>query len=681
MGINRKKVVERNNPVLNDVDPFSPFTVGNGEFAFSVDITGLQTFNGDYADGIPLCTMSNWGWHSYKTPENMDLNSIKSKMYDTFGREVGYFSSSEGQEDVYDFLRQNPHRFNLGRIGFVFQKRDGSYAEINEIIRINQKLDLYSGVIHSRFKFEGKSVEVRTCCHPVYDVIAVEVKSPQISKGKIGIEIEFPYASHKTDASDWISNDKHHTEVLDIESNYVKFGRTLDKTKYYADLRSEQDFRFNRTDKHCFELFARGGDNLNFTVRFAPEPFRDVIPDSATVFSDCERGWRDFWESGGVIDFSRVKDPRAAELEKRVVLSQYITKVQCSGSLPPQETGLTCNSWFGKAHLEMHWWHAAHFALWGREELLERSLEWYLQYIHTAEEHAARQGYKGARWNKMVDNMGNDSPSKIAPFLIWQQPHPIFLAELVYRNRPEAQVLRKYSDMIDKTAEFMADFVHYDEENDRYVLGAPLIPAQEKHSPENTLNPTYELEYWVYALSIAQRWRKRQGLEPEVKWEEIIRKTANLPEADGVYLAHENCPETFSEFNVDHPSMLCACGVLPGRRANISTMRNTLNAVITKWQMETTWGWDYPVMAMTAARTGMPELAVDCLLLNTEKNRYLNNGHCYQRPDLPVYIPANGGLLTAVAMMAAGWDKGFDSKTPGFPKDWDVRYEGIKPYV
>ena len=97
--------------------------------------------------------------------------------------------------------------------------------------------------------------------------------------------------------------------------------------------------------------------------------------------------------------------------------------------------------------------------------------------------------------------------------------------------------------------------------------------------------------------------------------------------------------------------------------------------------METTWGWDYPVMAMTAARTGMPELAVDCLLLNTEKNRYLKNGHCYQRPNLPVYIPANGGLLTAVAMMAAGWDKGFDSKTPGFPKDWDVRYEGIKPYV
>ena len=34
--------------------------------------------------------------------------------------------------------------------------------------------------------------------------------------------------------------------------------------------------------------------------------------------------------------------------------------------MPPQETGLTCNSWYGKFHLEMHYWHAAHFASWGR---------------------------------------------------------------------------------------------------------------------------------------------------------------------------------------------------------------------------------------------------------------------------------------------------------------------------
>ena len=61
------------------------------------------------------------------------------------------------------------------------------------------------------------------------------------------------------------------------------------------------------------------------------------------------------------------------------------------------------------------------------------------------------------------------------------------------------------------------------------------------------------------------------------------------------------------------------------------------------------------MVAMTAARLGEPDLAVGALLLDTPKNRHA------QRPQLPasgltVYLPGNGGLLTAVAMMAAGWD-------------------------
>ena len=52
--------------------------------------------------------------------------------------------------------------------------------------------------------------------------------------------------------------------------------------------------------------------------------------------------------------------------------------------MPPQETGLTVNSWYGKFHLEMHWWHAAHFALWNRTPLLEKSLGWYDRILPAA---------------------------------------------------------------------------------------------------------------------------------------------------------------------------------------------------------------------------------------------------------------------------------------------------------
>ena len=61
-------------------------------------------------------------------------------------------------------------------------------------------------------------------------------------------------------------------------------------------------------------------------------------------------------------------------------------------------------------------------------------------------------------------------------------------------------------------------------------------------------------------------------------------------------------------------------------------------------------------------------------------NIYLPNGHNYQDGRLRVYLPGNGGLLTAVALMCAGWD-GCTVKNPGFPKDgtWNVKWEGIKP--
>src|SRR6185369_16817391 len=143
---------------------------------------------------------------------------------------------------------------------------------------------------------------------------------------------------------------------------------------------------------------------------------------------------------------SASRDPRWKELERRIVLSQYLTAIQCGGSLPPAETGLTCNSWYGKFHLEMHWWHAAHFALWGRVEMLERSLGYYDRVLASARERAKQQGYDGARWPKMADPSGRYSPSPIGPLLIWQQPHPIYFAELCYRVHPDDATVKCFAE-------------------------------------------------------------------------------------------------------------------------------------------------------------------------------------------------------------------------------------------
>jgi len=67
------------------------------------------------------------------------------------------------------------------------------------------------------------------------------------------------------------------------------------------------------------------------------------------------------------------------------------------------------------------------------------------------------------------------------------------------------------------------------------------------------------------------------------------------------------------------------------------------------------------------------------LSMPVNKNTWLINGHNYQDQRLRLYLPGNGALLSAIALMCAGY-KG-SGPLPGFPKDggWKVRFEGLRP--
>ena len=127
--INRRDVVSRNNPLVTTVDTLSSLTVGNGGFAFTVDATGLQTFPEYYENGVPLGTMSDWGWHSFPNPENYRAEEAL-KEYD-FGHHNGvcgtYSVENKGDDRsraAASYLRANPHRLHLGCIGFDIPASD-----------------------------------------------------------------------------------------------------------------------------------------------------------------------------------------------------------------------------------------------------------------------------------------------------------------------------------------------------------------------------------------------------------------------------------------------------------------------------------------------------------------------------------------------------------------------------
>ncbi|NQT27075.1 glycoside hydrolase family 65 [candidate division KSB1 bacterium] len=682
--IDRKALVKRHIPTVDHVDVLSPFSVGNGEFAFTVDVTGLQTFMEEYNSGILLGTHAQWGWHTVPNPNQYTLDQTFEYLK-VDGRQVPY--ASKQNSEAGQWLRANPHRLHLGKIGFSIQKSDGNEIQISDIKEIKQSADIWEGIIHSAFSVEDHPIHVETSCHPDVDQIAVRVQSDLLKEGQIDIIFEFPYGSLAwgPQSADWNSPNKHTSEIIVKDDNSVLIQRTLDTDIYYAHIQWEGNAQFDQLDVHSFKLSSSESDELKMTCRFSKERDTNSDQNVENTFHASKSHWQNFWQTGGAVDFSGSIDHRAHELERRVILSRYLTAIQCAGSIPPSETGLTCNSWYGKFHLEMHWWHAVQFALWGKPDLLEKSLAWYNTILPMAKQKGERQGYEGVRWPKMVGFDGRESPSTIGVFLIWQQPHPIYYAELLYQIHSHKETLEKYQNLVFESADFMASFARWDGVNDRYIIGPPLIPAQEIYPPAETLNPAFELAYWAWGLKTAQKWRERLGLPRQAKWDHVIDHLADIPITDSLYQNAENAMSTFEDpaHRKDHPTLLGVLGMLPYKTVDVKVLQNTLDRVMTTWDWEHTWGWDYPLIAMTAARVGKPETAVDALLMDVPKNTYLNNGHNYQTQSLPLYLPGNGGLLTAVAMMAGGWIGAPDTNAPGFPKDgsWKVKFEGLNPLL
>jgi hypothetical protein len=684
--IDRFALVNRHDVQVNAFDSLSSLSVGNGAFAFTVDATGLQTFPEKYENGVPLGTMSEWGWHSFPNTENYRLDETY-EYYKVEGREIPYaiqWNEPGRKQDAANYFRMNPHRLQLASFGFELLNADKSKARPNEIQNINQNLNLWEGKIESTFEVENEKIEVSTCAHPKKDLVSVKISSPRIEKGLLGLKLRFPYPTGNwgDDASDWKNASLHHSEIIGNTGHSAIFKHKIDTTIYYAELKWSGKAKLEETAPHIFMLQPdAGASNFSCSLEFRSKNDFAGSRELEQTKQLSANAWEAFWQSGGAVDFSGTADPRAFELERRVVLSQYLTRIQCAGNLPPQETGLTYNSWYGKPHLEMHWWHGVHFAYWNRTELLEKSLNYYSSIFQKAKTKAEIQGYKGVRWPKMTDPSGNDSPSGVGEFLIWQQPHIIYYADLCYRQNPTKETLEKYEKLISASADFMADFARWDEVSKRYILGPPLIPAQESLEKEITFNPPFELAYWHWGLSIAQKWQERLGKPINKEWQEVIDGLPTFAQKDGLYLAAESAPDSYEnkDYYSDHPMVLGAFGIMP-KTVGIDTaiMANTFDYIEKNWNWDWTWGWDYPMAAMCATRLGKPEQAVALLLKDEVKNSYLKNGHNYQTSRLRIYLPGNGGLLTAVAMMCAGFE-GNETSNPGFPNDWNVKWEGLKP--
>ena len=311
--IDRPALVARNNPHLYQIDTMASLTVGNGCFAFTADVTGLQTFPELYSKGVPLGTMSDWGWHSFPNTENYRREEyLKS------------FDFGHGHEEVYacqlkdprgkgasDYFRVNPHRLHLGIIGFEGLEASG-------IERIDQTLDMYDGVLRSSFEYEGSAVKVLSSCDPDKDMVAFSIGNP--ARTPVVLRFPYPTGAHADDAMDWTRDELHQVAVLSDADGVAVLSHSLDQTTYYVKL-SYQGAVLSQIGRNALRLVPEG-DAWSFCAEFCAESPETEFDDAEASRQASKTYWNKFWNEGGVVDFSDCTDPRAAELERRVVLSQ-----------------------------------------------------------------------------------------------------------------------------------------------------------------------------------------------------------------------------------------------------------------------------------------------------------------------------------------------------------------------
>ncbi|KAJ5949529.1 hypothetical protein N7454_001113 [Penicillium verhagenii] len=638
----RRNIVRSFNPHRNANSLTTPLQVGNGNFAFGADVTGLQTFS-------HFAIESSWAWHNFSlptTPGQTSCSDFTGLDWWTHGRLVNYDMPNPDENDISNWLIENPQRSSIANIGLHFP---GQNITEESLLYKSQDLDIWEGTIQSSFQYNRSNVSIQVWSHPTDPVVGIQIKSDLLVSGDLGLFFDFPISDTEKFDAPYVGvwNDTTNSSVQMKSTPYTAlFEHALDSNinRLGVKWQTEVSITGPLSGTNRFILTPKGSDILQIVADFQPaSDNRDDFPTYESIAAGSREWWENYWMTGAFIDLSATENANATELQRRIILSQYLVAVNEASYNPPQESGLVNNGCIDRA---------------------------------------TAQGYEGARWGKMTDPTGRSAPGEINTLLIWQQPHVMHFAEYVYRAFPNKNTLQEWDEVITATADFMASYAWWNDTTMVYDLGPPMYPVSENTSPNSTVNPTFELAYWRFGLDVAIQWKERQGVSVPKKWVTVRDHLAPLPVIDDAYAVYEGIPDMWKANSTtvqDHPAMIGVYGLLPppstGVPLNLTTMRHTAELIKELWDFGDSYGWDFSMLAMNSLRLGDVDQAVAYLLDSYyvfDDAGYAEGGSRVPTP----YMPDAGGLLLATAMMAGGWtgDEG-----PHFPADWDVTVEGFSP--
>ena len=461
--IDRRAVVARHNVRLGlplDGDAVTP--LGNGAFAFNVDVTGLQSLNASYP-AYDLNTLADWGWHtSFAGADALRAYNLSDYNTTTPGggaRTVRYPTGGNASAASGAWLHNNPHRLPLAQVALCWQAGGGGGGgeplALADVVNATQTLDAWAGAVASASTLQGArpdqgatDVRVASTVHPAVDALAARValswRAGAARPPPLALRLAFPYTT--SGAADWspAHDANHSTTVIADAPGRVTVLRAIDGDGYRVDCAFNASWVLTHGDRPHVLLLSpppSGGPDAStdLVCLFAPRGVAfpvgaatpwlaakraqtlalqassaSAFPSYADVAAAAAAAWAQYWGEGAFVDLAGATGAAdALELERRVVRSLYLLRALEAGAEPPAETGLMlAGNWAGKHHGEMRFWHQAWAAYWGRaEDVLARSDAWYDDYFANATSVAAAQGYAGARWPKMIASVANRSGS------------------------------------------------------------------------------------------------------------------------------------------------------------------------------------------------------------------------------------------------------------------------------
>lgn len=588
----KKSDIIKYNLKFNHIDSKNPVTIGNGDFAITLDQTGTQSLYEIYKD-IPLSTMSNKNWF-YKDKKNIKPSYVDGKAYMLFNLD---------NDPNYQTNRQYPFKYSFMQI--LLYDND-KLIDINNIKDVKQELDLYKGIVTSSFNYKEKINKTISFIYQDHDEFNFKLQSDNLN-----LALKFNYPSYTKNGY-----------RLDILPNVLV---KEDRITLLYDDKNSLSFKLKSSSKYQIveNTLIFDDNNVSFSLAL------DEIKEGKLL--------DEFWkcDNGIIIDNE--------ELVKKMVLSKYLLHVNSTGIYPPQESGLTYNCWNSKFHLEMHLIHSLWNIYNNHVGDLVKSFDYYLSIMPSSLKRASLNGYKGLRFPKMTGPDGEDSPSNIGPLLIWQAPHILFMLQEIYYLYNKENIIKKYEPLISGTIDFMISFLTL--KDSKYQMLDPLLEACESIPLDRCQNPSFELEYWRYTLERQPKIDTVLYGHQRYDYLDITSKIITPKEDDGIYLKTYGVIDKYDLYK-DHPTEGFLMNFFKSKIVDKEKMVKTIDYILKNMDLSSYWGWDFPFLGLSLLNCGEIEKSIEVTQLNTINNQHLYNGYnTSPRDDLKAYLPGNGAFL------------------------------------